>query len=44
MFLLDELEEGRHVRAANVVDGFEAREHAAAVETLEMIFADVLEL
>lgn len=29
MLLLDKLEEGRHVGPAKVVDGLEAREHAA---------------
>ena len=42
MFLLDELEEGGHVRSAEMVDGLQAGEHAAAVETLEVVLANVL--
>ena len=43
MLLLDELEEGRHVRATEMVDGSEAGEHAPAVQTLEVVLHDVLE-
>jgi len=42
VLLLDELEEGWHVRTAEVVDGLQAGEHAAAVEALEVVLADVL--
>ena len=42
MLLLDELEEGGHVRSAEMVDGLQAGEHAAAVETLEVVLANVL--
>ena len=42
MFLLHELQEGRHVRPAEVVDGFEAREHGALRQSLEVVLADVL--
>ena len=43
MFLLHKLQEGRHVRPAKVVDGFEAGEHAPSLQSLEMILANVLE-
>ena len=43
MFLLHKLQEGRHVRPAEVVDGFEAGEHAPPLQSLEMILANVLE-
>ena len=43
VLLLDELEEGRHVRAAEMVDGPEAGEHAPAVQTLEVVLHNVLE-
>jgi hypothetical protein len=42
VLLLDELEEGGHVRPAEVVDGLQTGEHAAAVQALEVVLANVL--
>ena len=42
MLLLNKFEKGRHVGSAEVVDGFEAGEHASALMALEVIFANVL--
>jgi hypothetical protein len=42
VLLLDELEEGGHVRPAEVVDGLQTGEHAAAVQALEVVLTDVL--
>ncbi len=42
MLLLDELEEGGHVRPAEVVDGLQTGKHAAAVQALEVVLANVL--
>ena len=41
VLLLDKLEEGGHVGSAEMVDGFEAGEHAAAAQALEVVLADV---
>ena len=41
VLLLDELEEGRHVRTAEVVDRLEAGEHAVLGDALEVVLADV---
>ena len=42
VFLLDELEEGRHVRTSEVVDSLQAREHGPVREPLEVVLANVL--
>ena len=42
VFLLNEFEEGVHVGSAEVVDRFEAGEHAPLTETLEVVLANVL--
>ena len=42
MFPLDELEEGDHVGAAEVVGRLQAREEAPPRQSLEVVLADVL--
>ena len=42
MFPLDELEEGDHVGAAEVVGRLQAREEAPPRQPLEVVLADVL--
>jgi hypothetical protein len=42
VLLLDKLEEGGHVRPAEVVDGLQAGEHTPAVQPLEVILTNVL--
>ncbi len=44
MFLLDELEEGGHVRPAKVVDSPQPGEHTSAVEALKVVLYNVLKL
>ena len=41
VLLLDELEEGGHVRSAKVIDGLETSEHGAVTEALEVVLTDV---
>ena len=41
MLLLDELEEGGHVRSTKVIDGLETSEHGAVAEALEVVLTDV---
>ena len=41
MLLLDELEEGGHVRSTKVIDGLETSEHGAVTEALEVVLTDV---
>jgi len=44
VFLLDELEEGGHVRPAKVVDSPQPGEHTSAVEALKVVLDNVLKL
>jgi len=41
VLLLDKLQEGGHVRPAEVVYGLEPCEHASAAQTLEVVLANV---
>ena len=42
VLILDKLEKSDHVRPAKVIDRFQASEHAAIGDALEVVLADVL--
>lgn len=42
MRLLHKLQEGRHIRPAEVIDGFQSSEHAPFAQSLEVVLANIL--
>lgn len=42
MRLLHKFQEGRHIRPAEVIDGFQSSEHATFAQPLEVVLANIL--
>lgn len=42
MRLLHKLQEGSHIRPAEVIDGFQSSEHATFAQSLEVVLANIL--